>query len=64
MHNRKNDKKLLSWNNTYLDTSLEMAPKSDEPWYCIKDVATPKDLNLNYQPGVHTNLEMIVLYTQ
>ena len=37
---------------------------SDEPWYCIKDVANPKTLNLNFQLEVHTNLEVEFLYAQ
>jgi len=39
-------------------------PKSNEPRYCRKNVATPKATNFTYQPGVHTNLEVTVLYTQ
>lgn len=31
----------------------------DEPWYYNKNVATPKDTNFSYQPGVHTNLRGI-----
>jgi len=28
----------------------------DEPWYCNKNVATPKDTNFNYQSKVLINL--------
>ena len=35
--------------NTYFNTSLATAPKSDEPQYCIKNAATPKATNFNYQ---------------
>ena len=42
-----------------------MAPKGGEPWYCTKSVATPRDYpTLLYQPEVHTNFEVTVLYTQ
>ena len=48
-----------------LDTSLETTPKSGEPWYCTKNVATPRGCpTLLYQPGVRTNLEVTMLYTQ
>ena len=48
-----------------LDTSLEMAPKHGEPCYCTKNVATPRGFpTLIYQPEVHTNLEVTVIYTQ
>lgn len=40
--NNNKNKKLLSRNNTYFDTSPTTMPKFDEPWYCIKDAATPK----------------------
>ena len=47
-----------------LDTSSAMMPKSGEPWYCTESTATPSGCpNLLYQPGVHTNLEVTVLYT-
>ena len=46
-------------NNAYFDTSLTMAPKSDEPWYCNKNVATPKATDFNYQPDVRTKLRGI-----
>ena len=46
-------------NNAYFDTSLVMAPKSDEPQYCNKNVATNEATNFNYQPGVCTNLRGI-----
>ena len=54
-------KQLLSRNNSYLGTSPTTMPKNDESWYCIKDVATLKSLNLNYQPKVCTKLQVIVL---
>ena len=38
-------------NNAYFDTSLATAPKSIEPWYCNKNVATPKATDFNDQPG-------------
>ena len=41
-----------------------MAPKSDEPRYCSKNVPTPRPTSFTYQPRVCTNLEVIVLYTQ
>ena len=41
-----------------------MAPKSDEPSYCNKNVGTPRDTGFTYQPEVHTNLEVTVLYAQ
>ena len=40
------------------------AKKSDEPGYCNKNVATPRATSFTYQPGVRTNLEVIVLYAQ
>jgi len=46
-------------NNAYFDISMETTPKSDEPQYCNKNVATPKANNFNYQLGVHTNLRGI-----
>ena len=46
-------------NNAYFDTSLTTVPKSDEPWYCNKNVATLKATDFNYQPGVRTNLRGI-----
>ncbi|MCY6488292.1 hypothetical protein, partial [Actinobacillus pleuropneumoniae] len=46
-------------NNAYLDIFLTTAPKSDEPQYCSKNVATPKATNFNYQLGVHTNLRSV-----
>ena len=42
--------------NAYLHTSLTTMPKSDDPWYCNKNVATPNTTEFNYQPGVRTNL--------
>lgn len=36
----------------------------DEPWYSIKDIATPKTFNLNFQLGVHIKLELIVSCVQ
>lgn len=48
----------------YSDTSPTMMPKGDEHQYCSKNVATLGLPALLYQPGVHTNLEVIVLYTQ
>ena len=41
-----------------------MAPKSDERQYCSKNAAIPGLLALLYQPGVRTNLEVTMLYTQ
>jgi len=41
-----------------------MASKSNECQYCNKDAATPGLPALFYQPGVRTNLEVTVLYTQ
>jgi len=41
-----------------------MAPKSDEPWYCNKNVATSRATSFTYQPRVRTNLEVTVLYAQ
>ena len=36
-----------------------------EPWYCTKSATTPRGFpTLLYQPRVHTNFEVIVLYTQ
>ena len=49
---------------SYSDTSPAMVPKSDEHQYCSKNVATPGLPTLLYQPGVRTNLEVTVLYTQ
>ena len=43
-------------NNAYFDTSSATVLKSDEPRYCNKNVATPKAINFNYQPGARTNL--------
>ena len=45
--------------NAYFDISPKMAPRSDKPQYCNKNAATPKATNLNYQPGVRTNLRGI-----
>ena len=45
--------------NAYFDTSLETAPKSDEPQYCNKNATTPKATNFNYQPEVCTKLRGI-----
>jgi len=42
--------------NSYFDTSSITVPKSDEPRYCNKNVATPKAINLNYKPRFCTNL--------
>jgi len=38
--------------------------ETDEHQYCSKNVATPRLPTLLYQPGVRTNLEVTVLYTQ
>ena len=46
-------------NNAYFDTSSTINPKSDEPWYCNKNVATPKATDFNYQSGVRKNLRGI-----
>ena len=46
-------------NNAYFDTSLAMAPKSDEPRYCNKNAGTPNATDFNYQPEVRTNLRGI-----
>jgi len=49
IQNNKTDAKqkqvLQNRNNTYLDTSLETTPKFNEPWYCTKNIATPKGLS-------------------
>ena len=47
-----------------LDTSPTTMPKSGEPWYCTKNVATTRGCpTLLYQPGVRTNLKVTVIYT-
>lgn len=46
-------------NNAYFDTSSALAPKSDEPYYCNKNVATHKATNFNYQHGFHIKLRGI-----
>ena len=46
-------------NNAYVDTSPATTPKSDEPRYCNKNVATPKAIDFNYQCKVRTNLRGI-----
>ena len=48
----------------YWDTSPAMAPKINDHQYCSNNVATLGLPTLLYQPGVRTNLEVIVLYTQ
>lgn len=45
--------------NACFDISPTMFPKSDEPWYCNKNVATSNATEFNYQPEVHTNLRGI-----
>ena len=56
----KRNESTMEENNAYFDTSLATMPKSDEPLYCNKNVATPKATNFNYQPEVHTNLRGII----
>jgi len=46
-------------NNAYFDTFPTTMPKSDEPWYCNKNAATPKHTNFKYQPRVRTKLRGI-----
>ena len=58
-HKVKRNESTREENNAYFDTSLAMAPKSDEPQYCNKNVATPKAIKFNYQPRVHTKLRGI-----
>ncbi len=48
----KRNELAMDKNNAYFDTSSATTPKSDEPQYCNKNATTPKDTNLNYQPGV------------
>ena len=55
----KINESIIEEKNANFDTLPEMAPKSDEPQYCNKNFATPKATNLNYQPGVHTNLRAV-----
>ena len=43
-------------NNAYFDISPKTMPKSYEPQYCNKNVATLKATNFNYQPKVCKNL--------
>lgn len=39
-------------------------PKNDKLSYCNKNVATPRATNFTYQPRVHKNLEVTMLFAQ
>ena len=56
---------LKSKSKHLLDNSPTTMPKSGEPWYCTKSVATPRGCpTLLYQPRVRTKLDVTILYTQ
>ena len=55
----KRNESTIEENNACFNTSLTMAPKSDEPQYCNKNAKNPKAINFTYQPMVHTNLRGI-----
>jgi len=59
LHKIKRNEYPREENNTYFDTSITTVPKSDEPQYCSKNVATPKATDFNYQPVVCTNIRGI-----
>lgn len=47
-----------------ITVSSILAETCDEPRYCNNNATTPRATNFTYQPRVHTNLEVIVLYAQ